>query len=300
MEIIVSVLVILLGILLVERYQFHRQLKELNQQLRWIKENDTNKLLTQEVKNKDFATLVFEINETIQKQRKSKRQIRQKDKQFRQSITNVSHDIRTPLTSLKGYLQLLQESNDEKERQRYLSILETRLERLQELLDELFLSLRLEEEDVNIELVSIEANELLLSSLFHYIDQFEQKEIKPDIQLNEAGLVVQSNQELLSRVFDNIIRNAVIHGEKWFRVYQEGSQLIFENPLKAGTELHPELVFERFYKQDTMRSQESSGIGLSIVAAIMEKLNGKVEAEVEGEIFRLMLTFPTEQKNGAH
>ncbi len=215
---------------------------------------------------------------------------------LKQNITNLAHDIRTPLTGASGYVQLALESADTEKNEHYLLTAKSRLEELEDMLEKLFLYTKLTSEDYALPLESrkkIQVLPLLGECLLGFYAQFEKTGSAPQVILDAEDFHVSAEEEALRRVFLNLIQNALLHGSGGLRILQEGRDcLTFENPISSEKTIDTARLFDRFYKADPARGKASSGLGLFIVRELMQKMDGNVWAEQNERIFRIVLRFP--------
>ena len=214
-----------------------------------------------------------------------------KEKVLKETITNISHDIRTPLTSLNGYFQLLSESNCEEEKERYMIIIKTRIDNLKNLLEDMFTYMKIQDDNYKVLKEDLSMNKIVYDNLFSYYEDFKLKEIEPDINITEESIIIFGNQLSLDRIVNNLINNSLIHGKSYIGVTLSQSEdyisLIVENDVENGQDIDLENIFTRFYKKDKARTSNSTGLGLTIVKELVESMDGKIEASIDGDIFKI-------------
>lgn len=291
--------IILLGILslilIISLILYRRQVVKLCRQVTFIRNTDTKMLLTSDCGYRELIRLIDTMNELIYYYRESKIVYERQNRQLKNTITGLSHDIRTPLTSLNGYFQLLCETTDEEEKKKYMAIIRKRIDSLSAILEELFTYAKLQDNDMVIKTEEICFTEVIYSSLFAYYDDFEAANIKPELDLLEKDVLVNANRDALKRVIENIVKNSFVHGNLYvgFKTYIEENRISFiaENNVINADDIDMSLIFERFYKADEARSNVSTGLGLSIAKALTEKMQGSIEAKLEDDIFSIKVTF---------
>lgn len=301
------VLVCILGVLFLAEtlvlWKYQRQVKDICRQLHFLEKNDSNMLISRELDFGGVGDLADILNKLLIIRRKERRNWLEKEKVISDTYTNLSHDIRTPLTSLDGYFQLLEESQSEEERGRYLRIIQERINSLKEMLEELFTFTRLKNESYPLELTHCCMNRVLKDTIFSFYEDWQEQGIEPRFDITQEPLYMKGNVQALRRIVQNIIKNALDHGEKSFSL-----SLAKENSVSGQGEIHMEIrnetkhpeqidtsqVFERFYKADSARSKNSTGLGLSIAREFVLKMNGTVRAYVEGTEFCVAVVFPVE------
>ncbi len=275
-----SALVVLLGIhhirILLDVRYLYRQLGEIGQGSRIE--------LCTHGRQKDILALCTRLNKLRVICSRQTLQYERAQKQLKQNIASLAHDIRTPLTGASGYVQMALECDGGGEGGkcgRYLKIALDRLRELEDMLEELFLFTKLTSEEFAPHLCEIQVLPLLSDCLVGMYHQFEEKGMTPRAEFAEEGLRVLADEEYLRRIFQNLIRNALVHGAQELVIRQIGNCLVFENQLSETGCPDPGQVFERFYKADTARGRGSSGLGLFIVKELAERMGGSVRAEVK-------------------
>lgn len=212
-----------------------------------------------------------------------------------QTYTNLSHDIRTPLTSLDGYFQLLEDTENAKERTRYLQIIQERIHALRDMLEELFTYTKLESRSYEVPLTKCDFGALVKEALFSYYNEWQKQQMEPQLQLEEGALWVLGNDQAMRRVLQNVIKNVWEHGGRHVKIVlseQEGEAcLLVQNEVMHPEYIDVERIFERFYKADLARSTTSSGLGMAIVRQLVEQMNGQITADLQGNIFSICLQF---------
>jgi len=273
-----------------------RQIRDICLQLSFLEEQDSNMLITTQIVQFGIGDLVEKINCIILANRKRKKEYLEKEQRVQQVYTNLSHDIRTPLTSLDGYVQLLAESEDKERQKEYLTIVRERISSLKNMLEELFVFTRLKDESYQFELSKVCVTRLLKETVFSYYDDWNRQGIVPQFSIEEGDLSIEGNVSALKRVFQNIIKNGLVHGEKSIVISltKTESEVIisFGNAMKHPEDVDMSQVFERFYKADKSRSRNSTGLGLSIAKGFVERMNGTIEARLEKGQFVIFVKFP--------
>lgn len=291
---------ILAGIIIIQSiilWKYQRQVKDICRQLSFLMEHDSNMMISREFDIGGIGLLSDSLNDLLALRRKEQQHYREKEALIADTYTNLSHDIRTPLTSLDGYFQLMENCDDRKEQKRYLSIIHERVQSLNEMLEELFTFTKLKNESYHLELIPCCINRILKDTVFSYYDDWARMKIRPEIQIPEEQIFIRGNQQGIRRVIQNVIKNGLDHGEKEISIVLEKNQS--RAVLRIGNQVtHPEQisiahVFERFYKADAARSKTSTGLGLSIAKELVNRMNGEIEARIEENIFVVEMRFPT-------
>lgn len=292
---VLSVLIlILIGILI----SYKRQVKDICRQLRFLQECDSNMLITTEMKKGHIGELAELLNTLLKERKKERADYQKKEQMIADIYTNLSHDIRTPLTSLDGYFQLLEETQEENDRKRYIQIIQERIESLKEMLEELFTYTKLQNGTYELKLEPQNVGQILKETVFSYYDDWAEQEISPQFEITEEPVWIRGNKQALRRTIQNIIKNGLDHGNKEIRIQlsrnEKQMELVFQNKIEPGEQIDISRVFERFYKADKARSKSSTGLGLSIAKGYVEKMHGEIAAEIKEDWFCIKISFPCE------
>lgn len=287
--ILVITSVILLFLLLLQR----QEIRSISHQLKEIKEQDTNLLVHSAGNNS--AELINEINALLQELQRSRIHYQQKNHALEQMMTNISHDLRTPLTSAMGYIHIIQNSDlSEAEKERELSIIEKRLSRLEELINSFFEFSRIISNEKPPEKTDVNIVAVLEESIAHYYDDYCAKNREIILNCTQHKLMIYSNKNMLLRIFDNLINNALKHGVGNLTVSidsAENIQIQFENePQDSDIDINH--IFDEFYTTDISRTKGNTGLGLAIVKQFTEILNGSVSAKNQDGVFVMTVQLP--------
>lgn len=290
---IISVVIAILGIGLA--FYYRRQIKNVKSQISFLNQHETNMLITSDQKSGCVAELTDELNTLIEQTAALRKEIADNESHLKDTIINLSHDIRTPLTSMDGYFQLLLKSDDPEERQQYVAVISDRLSSLKEMLDELFTYAKLTNKAYEVELSPCAVNEILLSVLFSFYKDIKQRGIAPLIDIPEQDVFIQGSEPALRRIFQNILKNCIEHGNDKLYVRLINTtgvvQIFLENDYQTQETIDADKVFDRFYKADKARSRTSTGLGLSIAKELVERLNGSIASVAQNGKFGILLTF---------
>ena len=276
-------------------WKYQRQVRDICRQLSFLMKNDSNMLITGEMGSGGLKELMEILNELLMRRKKEYKKYLEKEQMISDTYTNLSHDIRTPLTSLDGYFQLLEQCDDAEEQKHYMDIIQERIHSLKEMLEELFLFTKLKNENYHMETEQCCINQILKQTIFSYYDEWTAKGITPDIHIADQLLYVEGNKAALQRIFQNVLKNALDHGAKGIGLSLEekdGNSIIrIWNEVRNAERIDPDKVFERFYKADEARSRTSSGLGLSIAKELTQKMQGEISAKLDGNRFCIECTF---------
>ncbi|MBQ9327928.1 MAG: HAMP domain-containing histidine kinase [Solobacterium sp.] len=207
-------------------------------------------------------------------------------------ITNVSHDIKTPLTSIINYTDLLQKEHTKEQEEEYLAVLKKQGERLKKMTEDIVEASRAASGTVQATIETVEIKELISQALAEYEDKFQEKHLTTVMTIPEEGLKAQADGKLLWRVLANLLANVDKYAMEGTRVYvsavQEGqkARISVKNISKDQLNVDAEELMERFVRGDRSRHTEGSGLGLNIARSLTELMNGTLELSVDGDLFR--------------
>ena len=240
--------------------------------------------------------LLTAVNALLDLREREEGDYRRQEQAIRQQIANVSHDLRTPLTSILGYLQLLEgEGLTAEERREYLSIVQGRARALQSMIVSFYDLSRLEGGEYPLSRERVDLYHVLSQLVAEFYNDFTDFDMT--VELREGLPTVTADPAGVLRVFTNLIRNALEHGRKRMSIllYQEGGEVVsvFANDAPDLTPEDVVHVFDRFFTADKMRTGQSTGLGLAIVKALVERMGHTVSAELEGDLFRVTVRWQT-------
>ncbi len=253
------------------------------------REMDTNTLLDLSTRDKTMRRLASELNQELRLLREERLNYQQGDRELKEAVTGISHDLRTPLTAVRGYLQLLEREEDPELARKYLGIVSGRVEAMSRLTEELFRCSMAASEPV--ELRPLDLSRALEESLLSFYGAFESRGITPDIALPDTPVPRDLDPEALHRVLSNILSNALKYSPKDLKVAltAEG-RATFQNSAPGLTPVACARLFDRFYTIETGR--DSTGLGLSIAKLLTERMGGSIAARCEGGRLIIELFFP--------
>lgn len=266
-----------------------KQLKEINREL------EENRIVKLTVPDKDAEELLMVINESLQAIREQKNMYAKREKELKQQIENISHDLRTPLTSMLGYLRIMETGGLRPEEQEDLQTVIRKAERLQELITQFYEYTKVTSSDYSLTLESIEVTKLLREALADAYSELEKRQLEVEVNIPQGPLEITGNVNGMQRVLQNLLQNAVRYAKSYLEVIvseEEGAvEIIFANDVEELNVSDVERLFERFYTPDASRTQGSTGLGLTIVKEFVEKMKGSMEAELVGEKLRIVMRF---------
>lgn len=294
---IIIVLLITAGVLSVRLWCYRTQMRHMLDELYFLENNDTNSLLTSRIAVGSTQAVILAVNHLLARYRENERRLLRENKIYRESITSISHDIRTPLTSAKGYLQMLQRQNvSEEKKAQFLSTVVRRLDHLNNMLNQLFEYARIEAGELALEPEELNVGNLFAETISLFYNDFVQKGFVPEIDIAKKPCKIYADRNALVRIMENLIRNALVHGIGgfWFSVrVTEQQALIGVSNLTDSIESYElDSIFDRFYTTDHSRSRRTTGLGLAIVKQFAQQMGGSVQATLEEGRFTVQVMLP--------
>lgn len=283
----------LLAYLLVLRHSLREAAEELDEKLRI----DTNTLISISSGDRAVQSLATHINRQLQALRRERLRLHSGNDALTVAVTNVSHDLRTPLTAICGYLDLLEQEPQTEAATRYLAVIRERTDAMRALTEELFRYsvLTATADELHTEPVCL--NDVLEQSLAGFYGALSARGITPSVQLPEEKVIRPLDAAALRRVFDNILSNAAKYSDGDLAVVlAPDGEVTFSDRASALSRVEAARLFDRFYTVDSARG--STGLGLSIAKLPTEKLHGTISADYENETLRICIAFPTEKQGG--
>jgi signal transduction histidine kinase len=294
----VSIVVFLAFALLLYIYFLKRELNKLKLKVKEIPTTSSfGSRLFLHFREKTLMDLVDELNQMIDAFEEKNRQAKQMEENVKLSIAGLSHDLRTPLTSINGYVQLLQAAADEKKKANYLRMIENSVKRLLEMTDQFYDLARMETNQKEIELSPISLPNAVEEIFLSFYEQLEEKKIELQFPEHLQDRQIIADKVLLVRVIQNIVQNILRYAKSKAVISysEEGNYSILsvKNDIKPDSKVAIDKVFMRFYTEVTSRTNtEASGLGLYLSKMLVEKMNGKMDAELVDHWFILKIYLP--------
>lgn len=267
---------IIIFILITKIYLLKKSAREITNQLDEKLSADTNTLIDISSGDKDMCRLTSNLNERLKVLRSERIRYQQGDTELKNAVTNISHDLRTPLTAISSYLDLL-EMNPEKSAE-YTKIIRERIESLNQLTEELFrYSVITSPENSDI-IEPVVINNVLEESILSYYAVLYEHGINPEIDITDKPVIRNISRNAICRVFANLLNNAVKYSDGDLHISMTDKGLItFANKSAELNEVQTKRLFDRFYTIENAR--KSTGLGLSIARVLIEQMNGTIFAE---------------------
>ncbi|WP_175614679.1 sensor histidine kinase [Piscibacillus halophilus] len=286
---ILTIIVLLFA--LTRLYFLKKEIRRVNQQINKINDDTTAKKLDISYFDKDLEKLAEQINNQIDLTKKVKAEKRLTENELKRAISYISHDIRTPMTSILGYVQLLESDEITQEmKKEYINIIKNSAGRLKVLLEDFFELSIIEQEDYPMEMQIIKLNQLILEVLLGFYEEFNKRNIEPELIIPDHEITGIGDPSAVKRVLENLLVNAIRYSSGHVKIKLEklnsSVQLTISNSTNQLSEKDIIHMFDRFYKADQTRIGKGTGLGLPIAKSLMKKMNGSLNAElIDGQLF---------------
>ncbi|MBU7594697.1 sensor histidine kinase [Metabacillus halosaccharovorans] len=263
-----------------------KEIKNTTRQLHDFNLNKTAKKIDINYNDSHFEELAKEINNQIDLTKQAEAVKRSTENELKQAISHISHDIRTPMTSILGYIQFLESDEISPElKKEYIKTIKNSAGRLKILLEDFFELSIIEQADYPLKVERVRLNDLIVGSLFGFYEEFNKRKIEPEIHIPDNDIMMMTDPSAVKRVLENLVVNAirysianvVIRLEK----FDASVQLRISNTVDKLNEQDVNQMFDRFYKADQTRTGKGTGLGLPIAKSLMEKMNGSIYAKLE-------------------
>ena len=287
---VLACLFIIAVFLAVRLYLLKKTAREITVSFEEVINKDTNTGIRISGRDKDMRELTDSINKQLIELRKQYLQYNLGNSELKNAITNMSHDIRTPLTAIYGYLDMIENTDDPEKKSKYISIIRERTEIMKQLTEELFQYSLVVSDDEKLELEDVFINQVLEESISSFYPALTEKNIVPDINICSEKIYRRLNKQALSRIFANLLNLAVKYsdGDLKIKLLPTG-EIIFENTAKALSSVKAEQLFDRFFTVKT--SSNSTGLGLSIAKNLVERMNGSIAANYKDNMLNINIWF---------
>lgn len=284
----IGILLIVIAILAVKFVAFQKEVDKLIDSFGEIIGNETNSQIRVSSDNKYIRNIAVKLNSELIKLREEEIKYSRGNSELNTAIVNVSHDLRTPLTAIGGYMELLENEDMSSDARKYLSIVGERIEALKSLTEELFRYSVVTEDEFNPEEVCL--NSELENSIAAFYGALVEKNIEPEINITEERVLRNLDRKSVQRIFSNIIGNAIKYseGDLYVSLMPDG-EIIFKNRASGISATDVGKLFNRFYTVES--AHNSTGLGLSIAKLLTEKNGGSIEAELKSGELIIRLKF---------
>lgn len=282
---IIAFLSVLSAALIIKIISLKRAIKEIEESLSEKLTTDTNTLIDISSDDKRIRSLARTLNRELAVFRKEKLRYMNGNNELKNSVTNISHDLRTPLTAICGYIELLEREEKTKEAEKYLDIIKKRAEFMVKLTEELFGYSVIMSEDGGKTTSYTDVKNVLEESIASFYEVLMARNIVPVINLTKEKVIRNLDSHALSRVFSNLLNNAVKYsdGDLEISLFENG-EIVFANTASKLDVVEVEKLFDRFYTVETAKN--STGLGLSIAKTLTEQMRGEISAKYkDGKLY---------------
>lgn len=294
--VIIAVLIIIIMFMGVRLWMYESQIKHIKDELAMLDKEDTNYRISSCCHVGKTEDMIEELNMVLDRYRKALRFLENDNRLYKESITSISHDIRTPLTSAKGYVQMLSGAAISEEKQKlYIEKIEKRIDDVTVMLNQLFEYTRVEAGELEFVMEKINLNNVFTETVSMFYDDFVAKSFEPVIDVSETPCYIYADKHAVIRIIENLIKNALVHGTGEYRIslVSENGQCIIRISNRTNTleEGDMDKLFDRFYTTDKSRSRKMTGLGLAIVKRFATQMGGSTKAFLEDDRFTIEITF---------
>jgi len=290
---IIGILIIIVSLLVLYITLIQSQLRSINRQLHKRLTENTRQPVSLELINRELSKVIININKCLKAEETLRLESVREEKRFKELIANISHDLRTPLTAIKGYQQLMAKGELSADQHKKLQIAQKYSGELGRLIEQFFEYSYLANADLKLNLERINLTNLVTECLATSVSSFEQRGIM--VQFEETPTIfVLADQGMTVRIVQNLIRNCIAHsaGDVVAALSaSENAVISFRNSVENADEIDVERMFDRFYTGDRARSK-STGLGLSIVKLLVEQMGGTVSAGLQQNELSIQVELP--------
>ena len=288
--VVIGILVFMMGVLVVKIYLLQKAAREIKEAFADRLITDTNILIDISSHDRYMRELANTINIQLRKLRADRHRFQQGDMELKNAVSNISHDLRTPLTAICGYLDLLEQEEKSTTVERYIEVIRNRTEILKQLTEELFrYSVIITTED-NMIKEAVEINRVLEESIAAFYVTLNERRIIPNIKMPESKVICYLDGSALARVFSNLLNNAIKYSDGDLDIIlSETGEVIFANTASGLNEVQVGKLFDRFYTVEAAR--KSTGLGLAIAKTLVEQMNGTISAKYENHRLSICILF---------
>ena len=268
-------------------------IRQLGKKLSDIAHTDTNARLVTNTGDKSVSALIESVNAMLKQNRLDHLNAQHTEAELKRAITNISHDLRTPLTAARGYLQMLESAElDPETRARYLEIIRGRLDSLAVLMSNLFEFAKIIEGNTSFEIQEVNISNILRDALSEAYRELEYKGFRVDIDIPDTPVICHGDPDALQRVLQNLLKNVCTHGKTYLRVRLTENKIEIANQADGLDKIDVAHMFERFYTSDASRNNKNTGLGLAIAKELTEGMGGQLLANRERDMLVMQVVLP--------
>lgn len=288
---LIAALLVVILLLIIKIAVMKKSVREIRTDFAVLIKGDSNFQITLSSRDKDLCMLATDLNESLKEQRKLYLLYHQGDQEMKTAVTNISHDLRTPLTAISGYLELLKDEEKSEQVEKYLSIIEERTGHMKKLTEEMFeYSIITSEGEEELPLEDVDLNRMLEDCVMNYYAALSEKKIDLTVYITEKKIIRKLNKVQTERVFSNLISNALKYSDGDLSITMDDQgEIVFSNHARKITPVIVERLFGRFYTVENARN--STGLGLSIAKTFVERMHGEIGADYRDNKLYIRIKF---------
>ena len=277
---VLAAAIALIVVLLIKIYLLKKSAREIGDKFADRLKTDTNTLVDISSRDKDMCELADSINKQLKILRKEHLQYHQGNTELKNAITNISHDLRTPLTAIAGNLYMIGKTDELSEIREYVGAIEERTEAMKQLTEELFRYSMIVSNESKEDTEEVFVNQVLAESISSFYPVLTEKGITPQIHITDTRIVRNVNRSELARVFSNLLNNAVKYSDGDLEIIlSDPGEITFSNTAKELSTVEVEQLFDRFYTVEA--AHHSTGLGLSIARTLVKRMGGTITADYD-------------------
>ena len=277
-------------------FMLRKGIDEFQTELKKHLAHETNTLISTSTTDRQIQLLATEMNIHLRELREKRRRYENGDQELKDAVTNISHDLRTPLTAISGYLELLELEEKSLAATQYLNTIKNRTDAMKELIEQLFYYSMITSSPEKPNMTVVSLNAVLEESISTYYSALVEKNIEPTITIPDESINRFVDQQMLHRIFDNLLSNAIKYSDGDLHItLSPNGTISFMNTASSLTTIEVEKLFNRFYTVESAR--HSTGLGLSIVKSLVEQLNGQISTIFRNNQLTIALSFPKNNKS---
>ena len=285
-----SLFALLLAAAIIKIIQLKKAAREISAAFADRLQTDTNTQIDISSRDKDMRRLASGINTQLRILRQEHLRYHQGDTELKNAVTNISHDLRTPLTAICGYIDIMEKTEISEQQARYLGIIKERTELMKQLTEELFRYSVIVSDNEKTETETLLINQVLEDSIMGYYAVLTEKGIHPDVNITDKQITAELNKEYLSRIFSNLLNNAVKYSDGDLDIIlSDTGEITFSNTAKGLSAVDAEQLFDRFYTVEA--AHHSTGLGLSIARTLVRRMGGTITAEYADSRLKIKIKF---------
>lgn len=300
---IIVVLAVAVAVLAVRTVVMRREIRSMSRQLEDLSAGRSEKKISLTLVDARLNELATQINENMELQKQLRIDTRKSEQRLKDSIAGVSHDLRTPLTAIIGYIQMLERSGLNGEQQEKATIILKKANAMRELVESFFELSVIESGQSELAEEAVNFTNIVSEAVVDFIPRFEAAELEPDVDLGNKSLYIAGDTTALGRIVQNLLSNALKYtaGRVKVALEERDGEIILTvvNEVRPDTPPDMERIFERFYTGDDCRNSGSAGLGLYIVKLLAEKMQGAVSASLENKMLSVYIVFQEEKNKQA-